>query len=108
MENLIFLLESLQTLHIFFVTESGNRRVQIFDVMGNYTGQFSGGSSGQFAEPLGITANRTHLFVTDNGNNRISIFDINGNHVKSFGSQGDAIDQFGTPFGITTTEHISL
>ena len=51
--------------HIFIV-DLLNHRIQIFDNMGNYTGQFGSGSSGsgngEFNFPIGITTNSTHLF----------------------------------------------
>ena len=93
--------------HIF-IADTGNHRIQIFDDMGNYAGQFGSISSdfgtiddGTFNAPIGIATNSTHLFVSDSGNNRVQVFDFNGNFVAKFGSSGSGDGQFFSNRGIT-------
>ena len=103
--------------HIF-VADRGNDRIQIFDIEGNYVGQFGFHSSaiefvtkpsdGGFNSPQGITTNSTHIFVSDTDNHRVQVFDIDGNYVAQFGGTGTGYGgsgsgEFNYPRGITTT-----
>ena len=58
----------------------------------------SGSGNGQFARPVGITTNDTHIFVADSENGRIQILDLDGNYVAKFGGGGGG---FSSPWGIT-------
>ena len=86
------------------VADSGNDRIQIFDLDGNHLSSFgsNGRDPGKFDDPRGITTNSTHILVADTGNSRIQIFDLDGTHVSQFGSNGTGNDQFYSPSGITT------
>ena len=87
----------------FFVSDSTNR-IQVFDMNGNYTGQFGGSGSGDglFISPRSIAVNGTHLFVTDRFNDRVQILDINGSFVHQFGIYGTSAGEFDEPSGIST------
>ena len=86
----------------FYISDTSNDRIQIFDHTGNYVSQFgeNGNGAGEFASPQGITTNGTHLFVIETGNNRVQILDINGNYVSQFGNHGNATGEFIRPQGI--------
>ena len=86
------------------VADTGNHRIQVFDLDGNYVSQFGslGSGDGQFINPRGITTTPTHILVTDTSNHRIQVFDLDGNYVSKFGSSGSGYGQFRFPLGITT------
>ncbi|MFZ2487651.1 MAG: flippase activity-associated protein Agl23 [Anaerolineae bacterium] len=68
-----------------YVTDTGNKRVQIFDAAGNFLGQLGGGgvTEGRFDEPVGLAiapradgAAGGMLFVADTWNRRIQKFNV--------------------------------
>ena len=85
-----------------FISETGNDRIQILDIDGNYVSKFGGDAV--FNNPRGIAINPTHIFVADTNNNTVQIFDHSGNHVKSFGSPGDGAGDFSFPRGIAVSD----
>ena len=56
-----------------WVVDSGNNRVERFNLEGEYLTQFgsSGSGPGQLSAPQGITATNGALYVADTGNNRV-------------------------------------
>ena len=69
------------TLTHLFVADSGNHRIQIFDINGNYVDHIRG--TNPFASPLGVAINNTHLFVTDTNNHRIQIYALSSDLISS-------------------------
>jgi DNA-binding beta-propeller fold protein YncE len=64
-----------------FVTDTGNKRVQVFDLQGNFKRMFGGEGTapGQFREQVGITIDaQGNLWVADTWNGRIQKVDPNG------------------------------
>jgi DNA-binding beta-propeller fold protein YncE len=60
-----------------YVTDTGNKRVVIFDADGNYISQFGsvGMQSGEFDEPVGIVISKDDvIYVADTWNQRIQSF----------------------------------
>ncbi len=60
------------------VTDTGNKRVQVFDSDGNFLGQFGkeGSASGEFNEPVGLAIDGAgNIYVADTWNKRIQVFD---------------------------------
>jgi DNA-binding beta-propeller fold protein YncE/uncharacterized membrane protein len=61
-----------------FVTDTGNKRVVVYDSNGEYLTQIGSGGfeSGQFDEPVGITAGKDgRLYVADTWNRRVQVFE---------------------------------
>jgi uncharacterized protein (TIGR03663 family) len=61
-----------------FVSDTGNKRIQVFDSDGNYLDQFGspGSGNGQFSEPVGIAIDASgNIYVADTWNQRIQVFD---------------------------------
>jgi DNA-binding beta-propeller fold protein YncE len=61
-----------------YVTDTGNKRVVVFDNSGNYIAQFgsAGAMSGQFDEPVGIAVDGNgNVYVADTWNQRIQVFE---------------------------------
>jgi len=75
-----------------FVTDSGNNRIQVFDLDGNFVSTFGsrGSSDGKFDCPHDIKIYKNKIYVADSDNYRIQVFDLDGNFVSTFGSR----DQF--------------
>ena len=68
-----------------YVTDTGNKRIQVFTSDGVYLGQYGGGGvvPGRFDEPVGLAlipnadgAPGGELFVADTWNRRIQVFDV--------------------------------
>lgn len=68
-----------------YVTDTGNKRVQIFDREGNSVKQFgvAGSKPGQFDFPYGIAVDGNGLiYVSDMNNANISVFDNTGRFIR--------------------------
>lgn len=60
------------------VTDTGNKRIQVFDSEGNFLLQFGkeGSGEGEFNEPVGLAIdNAGRIYVADTWNKRIQVFD---------------------------------
>ncbi len=60
------------------VTDTGNKRVQVFDREGNFIAQFGGAGAGpgQMNEPVGIAVDDAgNIYVADVWNRRVQVFD---------------------------------
>lgn len=66
----------------FYVTDSGNNRVQKFNSKGDFELQFLGDELNQLKNPAGIFYHKNLVYVVDKENVRIIVFDLDGN-VKS-------------------------
>lgn len=69
------------------VTDTGNKRVQVFDRDGNFITQFGGAGSGegQFNEPVGIAVDAGgNIYVADTWNRRIQVFDPNYHFLRAW------------------------
>jgi len=63
------------------VSDSGNNRIQVFDIEGNFVSTFGtpGSGSGQFNDPQGLAADDTgNVIVADSGNNRLQVLSFDG------------------------------
>lgn len=59
------------------VSDTGNKRVQVFDKEGNYLKQFGigGEGNGQFNEPVGLAQDKDgNIYVADTWNKRVQVF----------------------------------
>jgi tripartite motif-containing protein 71 len=85
-----------------YVADSGNNRIERFDLEGGEPMQWGtrGSGPGQLLYPRGLAANATEVLVSDDDNHRIEKFDPNGNLLGAAGSQGTGPGQFGFPYGI--------
>lgn len=93
-----------------YVADSGNHRIQKFDVTGAFQLEFGDQSvgdgqpaAGTFNEPWGVSvAPDGSVYVADTWNHRIQKFTANGTFVTAWGhfGQGDAPDAFWGPRGV--------
>src|SRR5262249_54396881 len=64
-----------------YVTDTGNKRVQVFDLQGNFLRMFGGegNAPGQFREQVGIALDaQGNVWVADTWNGRVQKLDPNG------------------------------
>jgi DNA-binding beta-propeller fold protein YncE len=79
-----------------FVTDTGNKRVEVFDLDGHFKRAFGGEGSnpGQFREPVGISVDADGtLWVADAWNNRVQHLDKNGAPLGAFPVSSDWLNQ---------------
>jgi hypothetical protein len=90
------------------VADSGNHRIQAFDLEGNFVGTYGGPGSGpsEFSNPQGLaTDNSGHIVVADSGNNRLQVLEFDG---TSFGFIRVITAGFNGPTSVATygSDHI--
>jgi tripartite motif-containing protein 71 len=85
-----------------YVADSGNDRVQRFNLQGGEAMSWGGKGSapGQFSYPRGVAANAAEVLVSDDDNHRIEKFAPEGAFIATVGSQGTGAGQFGFPYGV--------
>ncbi len=76
-----------------YVADTGNHRIQVFDVTGAFSFGFGGPTpqdaspqNGEFNEPWGITIDDAFVYVADTWNGRVQKFTLEGEYVSQFGS----------------------
>ncbi len=70
-----------------FVSDTGNKRVQVFDLDGNFLAQFGteGSADGEFDEPVGVAVDAgNNIYVADTWNKRIQVFDADFAFARSW------------------------
>jgi len=70
-----------------YVTDTGNKRVQKFNSLGNFLGQWGGGGivEGRFDEPVGIAVDgQGNIYVADAWNRRVQKFDQSFNYLTEW------------------------
>jgi len=91
----------------FYVTDTLNDRVEIFDADGNFISQFGtpGDGPGHFARPKGIAIDRDgHIWVTDEVQSRVQVFNQKGQLLIYFGGLGWYPGQFQALYGIASDD----
>ena len=86
-----------------YVTDTGNFRVQIFDLEGSYLSGFGkvGDSPGQLARPKGVAVDKDgHIYIVDAAFDNFQIFDEEGRLYLFVGSAGHRPGYFWLPAGI--------
>ncbi len=96
-----------------FVVDTGNNRVQVFDLTGGFIRAWgtAGSGNGQFQSPHGVALDSSgNVYVVDTGNNRIQVFTPTGQFLRKWGSFGTGATQFNMPWGITinTTGYVFI
>ncbi len=69
------------------VSDTGNKRIQVFSTDGNFITQFgsSGTGDGQFSEPVGLAVDQAgNTYVADTWNKRIQVFDPSYKFLRSW------------------------
>lgn len=94
-----------------YVADAHNNRVQVFDLDGTYLFQWggTGAADGQFRRNRGLgatpfTGEGAAIYVSDAKNDRVQKFTPEGVHLVSWGSIGNALDEFFRPRPIAISE----
>lgn len=86
-----------------YVTDTGNARVQVFDLRGHYLRTIGGigDGPGHFARPKGVAVDRDgRAYVVDAAFENVQIFDNIGRLLLFFGEAGARRDNLNLPAGI--------
>ena len=67
---------SLRTASTAFVSDSGNGRVERFDVQGAFGGAWTGADGTELGRPCGIAIARDQVYVADTENSTVVIFGL--------------------------------
>lgn len=97
-------LQKHPTRNCIFVTDSGNDRIQVFDVDGAFLYKWGsrGQGDGQFVFPVGVAIHPTQdlVYVIDRRNHRVQVFGLDGTFIRKWGTQGSGDGQFSFPNGV--------
>uniref|UniRef100_A0A6C0KDC3 Ubiquitin-like domain-containing protein n=1 Tax=viral metagenome TaxID=1070528 RepID=A0A6C0KDC3_9ZZZZ len=92
-----------------YVADTGNNRVQVFDLEGNFVRKFG---MGNLDGPSGICEASGEIYVSStgqasgHGKHCVQVYDLEGNFVRKFGEKGDSDGQFYMPKGICANDDI--
>jgi len=76
---------------LVYVTDTGNKRVQVFQANGKFAFQWGGGGAaeGDLDEPVGIAIGpEGDLYVADTWNRRIQVFSVEGDFLRQWPIRG--------------------
>mmetsp|Transcript_12843 Transcript_12843/g.29121 ORF Transcript_12843/g.29121 Transcript_12843/m.29121 type:complete len:569 (-) Transcript_12843:65-1771(-) len=94
------------------VCDSGNHRVQVFDMLDNFkfVRQFGhhGTGEGQFDFPLDAAINCDNEILVSDSCHRIQVFDIEGNFSRQFGIKGRKEGMFNQPTNMCVDDENAL
>ena len=68
-----------------YITDTGNKRIVVYDTQGNFIRQFGslGSGQGQFNEPVGLALGPDgNVYVADLRNKRVEVLDKQGKYIK--------------------------
>ena len=108
---------SIHNDNTIFVADTGNHRVQVFDLNGTllYTFGSEGSGEGELLSPEDVAVLRSKrpindsvVAVADTGNHRIQVFHANGTPAFSFGSFGAGDGNFSSPQGVAIGDRTGL
>ena len=86
-----------------YVCDSGNDRIAIYDIFGEFQDSFG---SGFLRTPHGIDLDRHgNIFVADTGNHRVVAFNPRGEVILTFGSLGDGLGSLRSPHDLVVDRH---
>jgi len=74
-----------------YVTDTGNKRIQVFDSEGRFSFQWGGGGimQGYLDEPVGIAIGpEGAIYVADTWNRRVQVFDQQGTYLREWPVEG--------------------
>jgi DNA-binding beta-propeller fold protein YncE len=77
---------------LVYVTDTGNKRVQVFEADGRFAFQWGGGGAleGYLDEPVGIAIGGPddEVYIADTWNRRVQVFDSDGNFLRQWPISG--------------------
>ncbi len=71
----------------FYISDTTNHRIQVFDAAGNFLFKWGryGSGNGEFKNPQSIVIYENEVFISDRFNERIQVFDLKGNFKRKWG-----------------------
>jgi DNA-binding beta-propeller fold protein YncE len=88
-----------------YVADTGNRRIQVFDLLGNWLAAWGGDDTELLVEPTGIDVGPGgNVFVADAGASRVVVLTSAGVPLFRFGGPGDGPGRFRAPVDVAVTE----
>jgi DNA-binding beta-propeller fold protein YncE len=88
-----------------YVADTGNRRLQVFDLLGNWLAAWGGSETELFIEPTGIDVGPAgNVFVADAGAARVIVLTPAGVPLFDFGGAGDGPGSFRAPVDVAVAE----
>ena len=97
--------------HEIYVCDSGNNRVQVFDLDLKFKRSFGkkGSGKGQFDFPSDVTFDSNgYIYIADNGNGRIQVFAPNERHTLTISGQKESSIKFDPVRLLIHKEHIYI
>jgi len=89
---------------LFFVSDTDNDSVKVYDKDGNYLRKLSDDQEGIFSAPSGLAIYQDHyVLVCDYNNDCIKMFSLEGKFIMKFGSAGSGPAQFCGPESVTVS-----
>lgn len=84
---------------LLYVADSGNDRIQRFDLGGGHGAQIV--APGTLAYPMGLTVRKTRLLVADDQHHRVVVFDTGGRQLQVIGAgRGGRPGQLANPYDV--------
>ena len=84
-----------------FIADSGNHRIQVFDLKGNFLRMFTvrAGPQEKPSDPVDVLASpfKDYVYVSDNDNHKIKVYDQSGNFQFQWGKFGEGPGDFRYP-----------
>jgi len=84
-----------------FIADSGNHRIQVFDLKGNFLRMFTvtAGLQEKPSDPVDVLASpfKDYVYVSDNDNHKIRVYDQSGNFQFQWGKFGEGPGDFRYP-----------
>jgi len=95
-----------------FVADSGNHRIQVFDMLDDFkfVRQFGlkGAEEGRLTSPLDVAVNCGGEVLVSDSCHRIQVFDLEGNFLRAFGTKGRREGQFDHPTNMAVNDENAL
>ncbi len=83
-----------------FVSDSRNKRIQVFDLEGNFKRLIGVKGAGLLNRPMNLTIANEELYVADFFNDQILVFGLDGSFKRTIGQSGKGVSEFNAPGGI--------
>jgi DNA-binding beta-propeller fold protein YncE len=92
-----------------FIADTGNHRIQVFDLKGNFLSMFPVKSSPgeKPSDPVDVLVSKlkNYLYISDNDNHKIKVYQQNGNFEFEWGKFGESPGQFRYPGILAINEY---
>lgn len=92
-----------------FIADTGNHRVQVFDLKGNFLSMFTvkSGQKERPSDPVDVLSSpiKNYLYISDNDNHKIKVYSQDGAFQFEWGKLGEGPGEFRYPAMLTLNEY---